>query len=112
LIIVSVVGEGRKLNGNPGKLRVSLLVCKLIELAAVHDRELVRAGMPRNGTRDTKGVIMNELLKGNFKPSRKVEVKNVEETLEQRFEREAKKRLGGSIAYVAKKKVLWDVKGE
>ena len=53
---------------------------------------------------------MNDVLKGNFKPARPVELKQKEETLEDRFEREVKKRLGGSIAYVAKKKVLWDVK--
>jgi hypothetical protein len=53
---------------------------------------------------------MSDILKGNFKPARPVEVKAEEESLEERFEREVKKRLGGSIAYVAKKKVLWDVK--
>ena len=53
---------------------------------------------------------MNDVLKGNFKPARPVEVKKQEETLEDRFEREAKKKLGGSIAYVSKKKVLWDIK--
>jgi hypothetical protein len=53
---------------------------------------------------------MSDVLKGNFKPARPVEVKKTDETLEDRFEREVKKRLGGSIAYVAKKKVLWDVK--
>jgi len=53
---------------------------------------------------------MSDALKGNFKPSRPVKIEKVEETLEDRFEREAKKRLGGSIAYVAKKKVVWDVK--
>jgi hypothetical protein len=55
---------------------------------------------------------MSDILKGNFKPARPVEVKKTEETIEDRFEREVKKRLGGSIAYVKKKKVLWDVKGE
>ena len=53
---------------------------------------------------------MAEVMKGNFKPKRPVETKEASETLEDRFEREVKKRLGGSIAYVAKKKVLWDVK--
>lgn len=53
---------------------------------------------------------MSDLLKGNFTPARPVKVNKEEETLEDRFEREVKKRLGGSIAYVAKKKVLWDSK--
>jgi hypothetical protein len=53
---------------------------------------------------------MSDVMKGNFKPARPVEVKKSEDTLEDRFEREVKKRLGGSIVYVAKKKVLWDVK--
>ncbi len=33
-----------------------------------------------------------------------------EESLEKRFEREALKKLGGSIAFVSKKKVLWGEK--
>ena len=53
---------------------------------------------------------MSDALKGNFKPARPVEIRQDEDTLEDRFEREAKKRLGGSIAYVAKKKIVWDVK--
>jgi len=56
---------------------------------------------------------MNELLKGNFQPKNQVtDAPAKEETLEDRFEREAKKRLGGSIAYVSKKKVMWDLKNE
>ena len=53
---------------------------------------------------------MSDLIKGNFKPAKPVESKQEAETLEDRFEREVKKRLGGSIAYVSKKKVLWDIK--
>jgi hypothetical protein len=52
---------------------------------------------------------MTGLLKGNFKP--KMQVNGAEtkaETLEERFEREALKRLGGSIAFVSKKKVKWE----
>jgi hypothetical protein len=56
------------------------------------------------------GLAMTEILKGNFKPARPVDVTPAQETLDDRFEREVKKRLGGSIAYVAKKKVLWDIK--
>lgn len=56
---------------------------------------------------------MNELLKGNFQTKNQVtDAPAKEETLEDRFEREAKKRLGGSIAYVSKKKVMWDLKNE
>jgi len=54
--------------------------------------------------------MAGDMLKGNFKPKKAVEGKKSAETLEDRFEREAQKHLGGSIAYVAKKKVVWDVK--
>jgi hypothetical protein len=52
---------------------------------------------------------MSDILKGNFKTKKAVVVeKGKEATLEDRFEKEALKRLGGSIAFVSKKKVLWD----
>jgi hypothetical protein len=55
---------------------------------------------------------MSDLMKGNFKPKRKLDAsKEEKETLEQRFEREAMKRLGGSICFVSKKKVAWDLQG-
>ena len=51
---------------------------------------------------------MNEALKGNFKPRKTVKMPEKEELdLETQFEREALKRLGGSIAFVSKKKFLW-----
>ena len=51
-----------------------------------------------------------DVLKGNFKPKKTVAVEAVrEETLEQRFEREAMKRLGGSMAFVRKRQVEWDL---
>lgn len=50
---------------------------------------------------------MPDLLKGNFTPEKTVTVEQHEESLEDRFEREAMKRLGGSIAFVSKKKVKW-----
>lgn len=53
---------------------------------------------------------MTEFLKGNFTPKRPA-VEDPAATandLEARFERQALDRLGGSIAYVAKRKVLWD----
>jgi hypothetical protein len=51
---------------------------------------------------------MANVLKGNF-PTKKevVAEQKTEETLEERFEREALKKLGGSIAFVSKKKVKW-----
>ncbi len=52
----------------------------------------------------------DDVLKGNFQPARPVKVEEKKETLEDRFEREVKKKLGGSIAYVAKKKIVWDIK--
>ncbi len=54
---------------------------------------------------------MSDVLKGNFKPKNAVAVpEDKPETLEERFERTALKRLGGSIAFVSKKKVMWDLK--
>ncbi|MBH30563.1 MAG: hypothetical protein CMG71_01060 [Candidatus Marinimicrobia bacterium] len=56
---------------------------------------------------------MNDILKGNFKVKKKVldeENKKDVDELEERFEREALSRLGGSIAYVSKRKVLWEEK--
>lgn len=51
---------------------------------------------------------MTEVLKGNFQTTKPVTVEtDRDEDLEDRFEREALKRLGGSIVFVAKKKVLW-----
>ena len=54
---------------------------------------------------------MTNILKGNFATKKKVEPKhqNGKDELEERFEREALKRLGGSIAFVSKKKVKWDL---
>ena len=53
---------------------------------------------------------MDHLLKGNFTPKKKIRVppKGLE-TLEERFEREALARLGGSICFVSKQKILWDL---
>lgn len=51
---------------------------------------------------------MTDLMKGNFTPKKTVSAAKKTETLEDRFEREALKRLGGSIAFVSKKKIKWD----
>jgi hypothetical protein len=50
---------------------------------------------------------MNDLLKGNFKPKKEVSGVEDQESIEQRFEREALKKLGGSISFVKKQKVKW-----
>lgn len=55
---------------------------------------------------------MSDVLKGNFIPKRPVSVTEEPESLEQQFEREALKRLGGSIAFVSKKKFLWTGKDD
>lgn len=54
---------------------------------------------------------MPNVLKGNFTPKSEVKTKPeaTTETLEQRFEREALKKVGGSVAFVAKKKVTWSL---
>lgn len=56
---------------------------------------------------------MSNVLKGNFKIKNKVkEEEKADKTndLEDQFEKEALKHLGGSIAFVSKKKVLWEAK--
>jgi len=51
---------------------------------------------------------MSDFLKGNFTTENDVvDTNSTGESLEQRFEREALKKLGGSIAFVAKKEVHW-----
>jgi len=51
---------------------------------------------------------MADVLKGNFTPRSGVQVDTGDvQSLEDQFEREALKRLGGSIAFVSKKRVLW-----
>ena len=53
---------------------------------------------------------MNDFLKGNFDTKNKVKKEATEnkDTLEDQFEKEALKHLGGSIAFVSKKKVMWN----
>jgi hypothetical protein len=52
---------------------------------------------------------MSDVLKGNFKTKKPVKAEPAKQaTLEDRFEKEALKRLGGSIAFVSKKNVVWD----
>jgi hypothetical protein len=46
---------------------------------------------------------MGGVLKGNFEPKKRVEAE-AQDDLSAQFEREALKRLGGSIAFVSKKK--------
>lgn len=48
---------------------------------------------------------MTDLLKGNFKPKKPVDIQ-IEDDLNAQFEREALKKLGGSIAFVSKKKTF------
>jgi hypothetical protein len=56
---------------------------------------------------------MSQVLKGNFQTRNPVETPDAgEESLEQRFEKQALKRLGGSIAFVAKQKVHWGDDGD
>lgn len=50
---------------------------------------------------------MANVLRGNFAPRKPVVVGEVKEDLNTQFEREALKRLGGSIAFVSKKKFLY-----
>lgn len=52
---------------------------------------------------------MSKLLKGNFTPSKPVHDEVPQLSLEDQFELAALKRLGGSITFVARKKVMWDL---
>jgi hypothetical protein len=53
---------------------------------------------------------MTSVLKGNFAPKKDVKAAiEEEEDLETTFEASALKRLGGSIAFVSKKRVNWDL---
>jgi hypothetical protein len=51
---------------------------------------------------------MSELIKGNFKVNKAIDDQKSEPTVEEQFEREALKKLGGSIAFVSRQKVMWD----
>jgi hypothetical protein len=52
---------------------------------------------------------MSDILKGNFKTKHEVKPGDAETpSLETQFEKAALKKLGGSIAFVSKKKVKWD----
>ena len=52
---------------------------------------------------------MDNLLKGNFTVAKPVLDEPPVKSLEDHFESAALKRLGGSITFVAKKKVVWDL---
>ena len=54
---------------------------------------------------------MSQVMRGNFEPKKKVQAGETKEDLNTRFEREALKRLGGSIAFVSKKKFLFGLGG-
>lgn len=54
-----------------------------------------------------------DILKGNFKVKNKVQNEKEEDKtndIEDQFEKEALKHLGGSIAFVSKRKVMWGKK--
>ncbi len=56
---------------------------------------------------------MTSVLKGNFEPKKKVEAETeANDDLESTFEASALKRLGGSVAFVSKKRVNWDLEGD
>lgn len=49
------------------------------------------------------------ILKGNYNLKKTLKAKKVtrEEEIERKFEKEASKRLGGSMVYVSKKSINW-----
>ena len=50
---------------------------------------------------------MSKLLRGNFSTKKEVEGESKGHDVTEEFEKEALRRLGGSIAYVSKKKFVW-----
>ena len=52
---------------------------------------------------------MSELLKGNFTPKHAITDEVEAPSLEDQFEMAALKRLGGSITFVAKRKIVWNL---
>jgi hypothetical protein len=54
---------------------------------------------------------MSDVLRGNFTPKRSPVVELPSEDLTSRFEAEALKRLGGSIAFVSKKRFTLGLEG-
>jgi hypothetical protein len=52
-----------------------------------------------------------DFLKGNYKVKKKIKTKKLskEQKLEKAFEANANKRIGGSMVYVSKEKVNWDL---
>ncbi len=50
---------------------------------------------------------MSNILKGNFTPAKPPTIEKEGEDLTGRFEQEALRRLGGSIAFVARKSFLY-----
>lgn len=50
---------------------------------------------------------MDELLRGNYPIEQPQQAEPAQRTLEDEFELAALKRLGGSITFVAKRKVVW-----
>jgi hypothetical protein len=51
---------------------------------------------------------MDELLRGNYSIEQPKQAEPSRPTLEDQFELAALKRLGGSITFVAKRKVVWN----
>jgi len=71
-------------------------------------RPIQLAGNPYARSRKIRGP-MSDLLKGNFTPRNPVADEAEAVSLEDQFEVAALKRLGGSITFVAKRKVMWDL---
>ncbi|WP_341894462.1 hypothetical protein [Ferrovibrio terrae] len=79
-------------------------------LATLHADYAERTKRPENVKGNT---TVKDILKGNFQTKTKVVVEpDKKDTLEEKFEKAAKARLGGSVAYVAKKRVVWGDDGK
>lgn len=89
-------------------------------MAGLVDRDILAAwrskpALPYSGgaknTVKSRGFRMASVLRGNYTPKKEVKAptQDAGQSLEERFEREALKKVGGSVAFVAKKKVTWSV---
>ena len=55
---------------------------------------------------------MKKFLKGTYKLDKSIKAKRIKKDASEKFEAKAFKKLGGSIAFISKPKLLWDGKDE
>lgn len=53
---------------------------------------------------------MEEILKGNFKVKKSLEVNEKQESVSEKLKKKALETLGGSMVYMERTKLIWDGK--